>query len=35
MNQVSIEGLLYISGNKVRIIGYKYKREKKIIKRYL
>lgn len=35
MNQVSIEGLLYISRNKVRIAGYEYKWEKKIIKRYL
>lgn len=35
MNQVSIEGLLYISRNKVRITGYKYKWEKKAIKFYL
>lgn len=35
MNQLSIEGLLYFSRNKVRIAGYKYKWEKKAIKRYL
>lgn len=35
MNQVSLKGLLYISINKVRIAGYEYKWEKKIIKRYL
>lgn len=35
MTHVSIEGLLYVSRNKVKITGYKYKREKKIIKFYL
>ena len=34
-NHVSIEGLVYISRNKVRITGYKYKWEKKAINFYL
>ena len=34
-DQMSIDGLLYISRNKVRITGYKYKWEKKIINFYL
>lgn len=35
MNQVSIDGLLYVLINKVRIVSYKYKLEKKLTKRYL